>query len=331
MSPRRRGIGMDTCRLRTTGTPSERAATVASHESTELCVWTSATPRVRTRRRSASSARGSTAPRMATATTGNSAAAASVNRGLPGWAAMSADQPWSRSQRVSVRIRISWPPSPPEASVWRIRGRRGVDTRVRVYGMVWHLIENFTYLGIFLALFAASLGVPIPEEGPIVAAGVLAHENVVRWWVALPVCLVGVLSGDILLYWVGHHWGERILEWRVVRRVLSKSREEYLKAAYHRHGVKIVFTARHVVGLRAAAFLTAGIAHIPFGKFLFVDTLAALVGVPVSFGIAFVFADQVESVLADVHRIERWIVLYALLAVAAWLAWFAWRQSRRAG
>ncbi|MGH7393257.1 MAG: DedA family protein [Candidatus Rokuibacteriota bacterium] len=197
--------------------------------------------------------------------------------------------------------------------------------------MVQDLIENFTYLGIFLVLFGASLGVPVPEEGPIVAAGVLAHEGVVRWWIALAVCFAGVLSGDVVLYWVGHHWGERILEWRVVRRVLTRAREESLLAAYRRHGVKIVFTARHVMGLRAAAFLTAGIARVPFGKFLLVDAVAAFVGVPVGFGIAFLFADQLERVLADVHRVERWIVLYALVGVAAWLGWLAWRQTRRTG
>jgi len=197
--------------------------------------------------------------------------------------------------------------------------------------MVQQLIEHFTYVGIFLALFAAGLGVPIPEEGPILAAGVLAQEDVVRWWIALPLCFLGVLSGDVVLYWAGRHWGERLLDWRVVRRVLTKPREEYLLAAYRRHGVKIVFTARHVIGLRAAAFLTAGIARIPFGKFLLVDAVAAMVGVPVGFGVAFLFADQLERVIADVHRVERWIALYALLGIAAWLAWLAWRQSRRTG
>jgi membrane protein DedA with SNARE-associated domain len=195
--------------------------------------------------------------------------------------------------------------------------------------MVQTFIENFTYLGIFLMLFAAGLGVPIPEEAPIMAAGVLAHENVIRWWIALPVCLFGVLSGDIVLYWVGHHWGERILDWRMVRRVLSREREERLKAGYRRHGVKIVFTARHVIGLRAAAFLTAGIAHVPFWKFLVVDAVAALVGVPVGFGIAFLFTDQLQRVMADVQRFERWLVLYALVALAAWLGYLAWRQDRR--
>jgi membrane protein DedA with SNARE-associated domain len=195
--------------------------------------------------------------------------------------------------------------------------------------MVQTFIENFTYLGIFLVLFAAGLGVPIPEEAPVLAAGALAHEDVIRWWIALPVCIAGVLSGDIVLYWVGHHWGERILDWRMVRYVLTREREERLMNAYRRHGVKIVFTARHVMGLRAAAFLTAGIAHIPFWKFMVVDTVAALVGVPVGFGIAFLFTDQLARVLADVHRLERWLVLYALVALAAWLAFLGWRQNRK--
>ncbi len=195
--------------------------------------------------------------------------------------------------------------------------------------MVHRFIEHFTYLGLFLVLFGAGLGLPIPEEGPIVAAGVLAHQQVVRWWMALPVCIAGVLGGDMVLYWVGHHWGERVLEWRVVRRVLSREREEWLKAGYRRHGVKIVFTARHVVGLRAAAFLTAGIARVPFLRFLAADAAASLLGVPAGFGLAFLFADQIAGVLSDVHRVERWLALYALLGVAVWLAWLAWKQSRR--
>ena len=48
-----------------------------------------------------------------------------------------------------------------------------------------------------------------------------------------------------------------------------------------------------------------------------------------SFGIAFLFTDQLERVMRDVHRVERWLVLYALAGLAAWLAYLAWRQGRR--
>src|SRR2546425_6530560 len=152
--------------------------------------------------------------------------------------------------------------------------------------MLQRFIENFTYLGVLLMLFGAGLGLPIPEEAPVLAAGALAHEDVVRWWIALPVCILGVLSGDVVLYWIGHHWGEVVLDWRGVRRVLSREREERLKGAYHRHGVKIVFTARHVLGVRAAALLTPRIAQIPFWEVFAVGGAAAPVGGPIGFRIA---------------------------------------------
>jgi membrane protein DedA with SNARE-associated domain len=191
------------------------------------------------------------------------------------------------------------------------------------------LVEQSTYVGVFLALLLASLGVPIPEEMPIVAAAVLAHEGLARWWLALPVCLAGVLSGDVILYWAGRVWGERILGWGPVRLVLTPAREERLKAAYHRHAVKTIVTARHVVGLRAAAFLTAGIAHVPFVRFIVIDAGAALVSVPIMFGLAYFFTDQLQAVLADVRRVEGWLAMLAVVAIAVTFAVMAWRRQRR--
>ena len=209
---------------------------------------------------------------------------------------------------------------------WR-RSARNLHPRGPL--LVETFIEQFTYVGLFLVLFGAGLGLPVPEEIPVLTAGVLSHEGIVRWWIALPICLSAILGGDTVLYWVGHHWGERILEWRVVRQVLTREREERFKAAYRRHGVKIVFAARHVAGVRAAAFLTAGISRVPFGQFLAVDTAAALIGVPVSFTLAFFFADQLDRLLTDVHRIERWLAIGGLVVLAGWLAWLAFRRARR--
>ena len=192
-------------------------------------------------------------------------------------------------------------------------------------------VDNFTYLGVFAVLVLGSLGVPIPEEMPIITAAVLSHEGIVRWWFALPLCMLGVLSGDLVLYWVGRHWGEQVLNWRVVRLVLSPAREQWLKAAYRRHTLKTVVTARHVMGLRAAAFLTAGIARVSFWKFVVADAGAAVVGVPLGFGLAYFFTDQITAIMADVHRAERWLGLAVLLALAAMLAVGVWRWNRRVG
>src|SRR3989442_5355329 len=121
--------------------------------------------------------------------------------------------------------------------------------------MLQRFIENFTYLGVFLMLFGAGLGLPIPEEAPVLAAGALAHENVVRWWIALPVYILGVLSGDVVLYWIGHHWGEVVLDWRGGRRVLSREREGGLEAGFPPPRVRIVFSAPPTVRAARPALL----------------------------------------------------------------------------
>lgn len=197
--------------------------------------------------------------------------------------------------------------------------------------MLQGFVEQFTYVGIFAVLLLGSLGVPIPEEMPIIAAAVLSHEGIVRWWLAVPVCLVGVLSGDVVLYWIGRHWGEQVLNWRAVRLVLTPEREQWLKAAYRRHALKTVVTARHVMGLRAAAFLTAGIARVAFWKFVVADAGAAVLSVPLGFGLAYFFTDQIKAIVADVHRAERWLALVGLVGVATVLIVAAWRWNRRVG
>jgi membrane protein DedA with SNARE-associated domain len=173
--------------------------------------------------------------------------------------------------------------------------------------------------------------VPIPEEMPIIAAGVMSHEGIVRWWLALPVCLLGVLSGDMVLYWVGRYWGEQVLDWRLVRLMLSPAREQWLHAAYRRHALKTIITARHVMGLRAAAFLTAGSARVPFWKFVVADVGAASFGVPLVFGLSYFFTDHIKAIMADVHHAERWLGLAGLLALAALLVVVVWRWHRRVG
>ncbi len=195
--------------------------------------------------------------------------------------------------------------------------------------MLQEFVQHFTYVGILGLLLLASLGVPIPEEMPVIAAAVLSHEAIMWWWLALPVCWLGVLSGDVALYWIGRRWGQQVLDWRAVRLVLTVEREQWLEAAYRRHALKTVVTARHLMGLRAAAFLTAGIARVPFWKFLVADAGAALVGVPLLFGLSYFFTEQIEAIMADAHRVERWLGLAGLLAVVTVLVVSMWRWSRR--
>ncbi len=195
--------------------------------------------------------------------------------------------------------------------------------------MIERLIASSPYIGIYVALCLGGIGLPLPEEVPIVTAGVLAHKHVVRWWLALATCIAGVLTGDLVLYWTGRRWGERVLDLPLVARFLDTKRRDSLEASYRRHGVLIVFAARHVIGLRAAAFVTAGIVRLSFWKFMAADGLAIAYGVPLNFAIAYFFTAHLRVILDDVRRVESWLALVLLVGGAAWISFALWRRSRR--
>ena len=64
--------------------------------------------------------------------------------------------------------------------------------------------ERGSYLGIVFFLTLTGIGLPIPEEVPIVAAGIASRTGALHWYYALPACLVGALLGDSLMYSIGY-------------------------------------------------------------------------------------------------------------------------------
>ena len=194
--------------------------------------------------------------------------------------------------------------------------------------MLTQLIIHFSYAGVFLILLATGFGVPIPEELPIAIAAMMARWELMHWWGALLSCLGGVLAGDMLLYGLGRHFGRRILNWPTARRILTPEREKRVMEAYYRHGLKFVVMARLIMGLRAAAFLTAGLVRVPFLRFLLVDVAAVLLSVPISFGAAYLLADSVAMALARVRELQLWVAGGALLVAAGW-GLVLWRRHRR--
>ena len=90
---------------------------------------------------------------------------------------------------------------------------------------------------------------------------------------------------------------------------------------------KIVFLARHVVGLRAATFALAGIHGMPLRRFLFWDGLAAMISVPIMVALGYFGALHVDLVRADIATDEHYIVLVVL--VGGLLAYGLFKLRRR--
>jgi membrane protein DedA with SNARE-associated domain len=173
----------------------------------------------------------------------------------------------------------------------------------------------------FAALVAAGFGAPIPEEFPVIGAGIWVGSNPdfgpLRWLI-FPVCLLGVMISDVTLYSIGRFWGPRLLEHRWVARLVPAQKRAHIEENFHRYGVKMLLFIRWLPGIRSPMFVTAGIMRLPFIWFLVADGIAAVIGHSLLFFLAWWFGDNVRDVVSEVIAIEDKIgPIIVVLAVGA--------------
>ena len=191
-----------------------------------------------------------------------------------------------------------------------------------------HLIGQLGYLGIVLILILGGLGLPIPEEAPIILAAVLSKNGQLQWPLALASCLAGVLLGDMVVYFLGFFYGEKVLSLPLTRRLLTRQREAQIKGYFHRHGYKILVSGRFVPGFRTAAYLTAGILKLPTLKLLVTDIVAASLTTFLMFGLGYAFAHQIQS---GIREVQQWVTVIVAVGVAIWLLVRYDKARRRSG
>ena len=95
-------------------------------------------------------------------------------------------------------------------------------------------------------------------------------------WLAFACCLVGALIGDVLMYWIGYHFGRSVLQSQTWwARFLKPEREAKIERMIEQHGLKVLFLARFLVGLRSPVYLSAGILRVSFRRFFLTDLFCA--------------------------------------------------------
>jgi membrane protein DedA with SNARE-associated domain len=194
--------------------------------------------------------------------------------------------------------------------------------------MTEDLIGQLGYLGIVLLLVLGGLGLPVPEEAPIILAAVLSKKGTLWWPFALSSCFGGVLLGDFIVYFLGFFYGERVLGFRLTRKFLTREREAQIKGYFHRHGFKIMIFGRFAVGFRTAAYLTAGILRLPALRLFLIDLLAASLSTFLMFGLGWQFAEWIENGLREA---KQWMFVVAALILVSWLLYRFYQGRRRAG
>ncbi len=188
--------------------------------------------------------------------------------------------------------------------------------------------QHYGYWAVFLGILLENIGIPIPGETVTLAGGFLAGNDQLSYWLVLGNAVLGATLGGNVGYWVGRYGG-----WPLLLAIggtfrLEEARLVALREQFSENATKAVFLGRFVALLRIFASPLAGIAQMPYLKFLLYNTLGALAWAFIMVSLSY-FAGQ----FIPLDKLVTWASQFALLTlliVVAWLIIPFWLESRKA-
>jgi membrane protein DedA with SNARE-associated domain len=200
----------------------------------------------------------------------------------------------------------------------------------------------YVYGFICCFMFAASFGLPIPEELILISAGLVAYmakhpdiypppypgaEGVSTLTLCL-VCFLAVFMSDLLVYFIGKFFGGKIIKTSFFKKQVSQSGSGFdrINSWFQKYGGWACGIFRFTPGLRFPGHLSCGLLGIPLWKFMAIDGLAALLSVPTQ---VYFVSNYGELILEKLREFK--LILAGILAIAAvvWLIRRVYKKNVR--
>jgi membrane protein DedA with SNARE-associated domain len=181
------------------------------------------------------------------------------------------------------------------------------------------LITEYGYLAILIVTF-------IEGETIVILAGIAAHLGYLELHWVIVTALAGSFSGDQLWYYIGRHWGPKIIAKRLSWQEAAQKVYKHL----HKHQYWLILTFRFYYGLRNVTPFVVGSAQIPRLRFFTLNLIGAIVWAFVFSFAGYFLGETFKYFMEDYHRYALYVLgALVCLGIAIWLFTLV-RHRRRA-
>lgn len=181
-----------------------------------------------------------------------------------------------------------------------------------MHDAVAHLILSYGYLFLFILVGIESFGIPLPGETALLVGAALAARGRLDVWLVIASAAGGAIVGDNTGYWVGRKGGIALVRRYGHRMGVGEAKLARVHDFFERHGAKTVFIGRFITLVRSWAAAFAGVALMPYGRFMFYNALGGVTWAGIVGGVGYAFG-------RNLPRLERYVGQVSL-AVAVLVA-----------
>lgn len=191
------------------------------------------------------------------------------------------------------------------------------------------LIDHWGYLIIFIAAMAETLpviGTVIPGHTIIILGGFLAKLEALRLEAVMAVAAVGVVTGDLLAYYIGRKYGYDFVVRYGKYFFLNDEKYQKTKDLVSEHTGKALIIGRFSPFTRALAAFLAGIYKIKLPKFIFYSIVGGVSWSTLSVLLGYIMGQGFEGASKYFGRI---VLAAIILIVLIFLAYRTLNKRRQ--
>lgn len=191
----------------------------------------------------------------------------------------------------------------------------------------WLILQNtyVIYIALFFALIGGAIGLPIPEDLPLLCAGIVIQSGKTNIWLTLFVCYCGILLGDLIVFQIGKMFGPAIFKKKFFQKRINPRRLVKIKRGLEKKSFFMIFVARHLFYLRTVTFLSCGALGMSRRRFMINDALAALISTPLMTYIGFKASENLDTF----KKYEKHVILGVLAIFTLYLTYKYIRKKKK--
>lgn len=184
-------------------------------------------------------------------------------------------------------------------------------------------LQNWSYVGLAVILMLTGMGLPVPEDIPLLASGIICGEGHANIYIMIPVAVFFTVFSDCILYFLGRKYGHHIPKLPMLKKYLTEKNLAKAEKAFNKHGGKTLFMSRFMPGIRATFYLSAGMFRVPFWKMIVFDGGAAILSVPCWILVAYYFAkhDMLDRLEEVTGGMKTAILVLVGVVIGGFLLW----------
>ena len=187
------------------------------------------------------------------------------------------------------------------------------------------------FVVLFAAVFIEQMGVPLPAAPWLLAAGALVGAGKMNWMVALGSASMGSVMADLIWFYLGRHFGNRVL--RLLCRISLEPDTcvRRTEGVFTRYGMKGVVVAKFIPGLSTLAPPLAGSSGVSAPRFLFFDALSSLLYAGCFILVGVLFSRQLEQVINALAGLGHSALGVVAALAALYIGYRYWQRHRLLG